>query len=267
MAATTTEYLSNPLKMISPGAKALRVNIGTLLALLGIQLLPVLVGGVALLIGSLGRENPIAIAVAVVIGVVAIIAGVIIGLLSAPTLSLILLASVDNQKVALRPTLVRARAFVWRSLGASILTALAVLGGLILFVIPGFIFWAWFSLSSYTLVAEDLRVVASMKRSKELVRGRVWEMWGLSSLPTVASIIPLIGGLINIVLSVVMIPATALRYKQLVTTTPDSRPKVHWSNYALLIGALVAGLLVGILGTNVGGNSDRSDTNSSMYSY
>lgn len=267
MATAQTTYLSNPFKMVSPSAKALGVNIGTLLALLGVQLLPLLIAGLALLVGGLGRENPVVLAVAVIVGIAAIIAGIAVALISAPTYSLILLASVENRKVALRPTFTEARPYVWRSVGISLLTFLAVVGGLLLFVIPGLIFWAWFSLSSYVLVTENLGAVDSMKRSRELVRGRVWEMWGLAWLPNLASIIPVFGGIVNVVLSIIMVPAMALRYRQLAATSPENRPAVHWSNYALIIGALVLGFLVGVLGTNATKNSDSYNSNNSTYSY
>jgi hypothetical protein len=64
-------------------------------------------------------------------------------------------------------------------LGLIILTGLAVIGGLILVIIPGLIFGTWFSLAPYVMISENLGVIDSMKRSKQLVSGHIFEMWGM----------------------------------------------------------------------------------------
>lgn len=272
MATETNQYISNPFKMVGPSANALGVNISTLFALLGVLLLPVLGFFVATGIGLIGRDAPIALGVAAVIGFASFAAFLILALLAGPAFAIILLAAVDNQKVALKPTLAQARKFIWRALGISVLTALAILGGYLLFVIPGFIFSAWFSLSLYALVKEDLGVMASMKRSRELVRGRVFEVWSVSTLPALVYIVPFLGGLLNVVLSIVLIPAMALRYQLLTSTTAENRPGVHWSNYAIVIGAIIAtAALIGwlIFAVATGGLDQGSNelSNPSYYTY
>jgi hypothetical protein len=54
----------------------------------------------------------------------------------------------------------------------SIMTALAVLGGFLLLIIPGIIFAMWFSFSTFALLFEDKKGTVAMKRSKDLVSGR-----------------------------------------------------------------------------------------------
>lgn len=56
----------------------------------------------------------------------------------------------------------------------SILTGLAVLGGLILLVIPGIIFSIWFAFGFYALVLDNKRGTEALKHSKSLVAGRWW---------------------------------------------------------------------------------------------
>lgn len=54
---------------------------------------------------------------------------------------------------------------------SSILSGLAVLGGLILLIIPGIIFSVWFMFSAYFVVLENKKAVESLKASKAIVKG------------------------------------------------------------------------------------------------
>ena len=61
----------------------------------------------------------------------------------------------------------------------SLLVGLAVLGGLILLVIPGLIFIVFLSVSIPALVVEDRRGIAAMSRSWNLVKGHFWHAVGV----------------------------------------------------------------------------------------
>lgn len=267
MATETTEYISNPFKMVGPSANALGVNIGTLFALIALFFAPIIPFAIAAALGFAARGNAILIGIAATLGIASFAAVLVIALLSAPAFAIILLASVNNQKVSLKTSLVQAKSFVWRALAISILTALAVFGGLLLLVVPAFIFSAWFSLSIYALVKEDLSVTASMKRSRQLVKGRIFEIWSVSMLPTLAYIVPFLGGLLNFVLSIVLIPATAIRYQLLVATKSENRPAVHWSNYVLVIGSIVLliVLVAVLIATAATGDNSADSFNSPSY--
>jgi len=252
---TSTTYISNPFQLLGPSATALGINISTLLMLLALQLAPIIPLLIAIGIGVAGRSNPILIGIAFTLGIAAVAVMIVIGLLSIPTFALIALASADGQRVELKETLLKARPFIGRSLGIAILSVLAAIGGLILFIVPGIIFIAWFTLAEYVLVQENLGVVASMKRSRQLVKGRVWEILGVMAIPSVASLVPFVGGILNFVLGVVLVPANAIRYRQLMAVPADQRPGVHWSNKVLslvplvivtvvLIGAIAFGLMI-----------------------
>ena len=52
------------------------------------------------------------------------------------------------------------------------LTTSIVLGGSFLFVVPGIIFSVWFSMAVYILVAEDIKGMDALMKSREYVRGR-----------------------------------------------------------------------------------------------
>lgn len=66
----------------------------------------------------------------------------------------------------------------WRKISSywwvTILTGLIITGGFLLFAVPGIIFSVWFSLAIYILIAEDLKGMNALLKSKEYVKG----LWG-----------------------------------------------------------------------------------------
>ncbi|HEX5950038.1 MAG TPA: hypothetical protein VFZ96_03460 [Actinomycetota bacterium] len=66
----------------------------------------------------------------------------------------------------------------WSIVLVGILTALAVLGGLILLIIPAFIFFTRFSVSVPVLVVEGRRGTNALSRSWDLVTGHSWPVFG-----------------------------------------------------------------------------------------
>lgn len=68
----------------------------------------------------------------------------------------------------------------WPAMGVTILTALAILGGMILLVIPGIIFMLWFAFSYASVTIDNTGVMEGMNESKALVDGRWWKvLWRL----------------------------------------------------------------------------------------
>jgi len=63
--------------------------------------------------------------------------------------------------------------------GSAILFGLALVGGLILLIIPGILFAVWFILSSQCVILEDSTAVSSLGRSKYYVGGNWWKMFGV----------------------------------------------------------------------------------------
>ena len=59
----------------------------------------------------------------------------------------------------------------------SVLSTFLVLGGFLLFFVPGIILAIWFSLALYILVAEDKKGMSALLRSKQLVNGKWWTVF------------------------------------------------------------------------------------------
>jgi hypothetical protein len=67
---------------------------------------------------------------------------------------------------------------MWSLLLVGVLVGLAVAGGFVLLVVPGFIFLTRFSVSVVALVVEGKRGRAALSRSWSLVRGHSWSVFG-----------------------------------------------------------------------------------------
>lgn len=77
----------------------------------------------------------------------------------------------------------------------SVLVGLAVVGGFILLVIPGIIFYVFFSVSVPVLIVENRRGRAAMSRSWNLVKGHGWHAFGV--LLVAGIIVGLISGVLS----------------------------------------------------------------------
>ncbi|MEK7116658.1 MAG: hypothetical protein AAB837_00645 [Patescibacteria group bacterium] len=104
----------------------------------------------------------------------------------------------------------------WRYLGVSILMSLAVLGGLILLIIPGIIWAVRFSFSPIIVVDTKLGPVASMKESYAITKGSFWHLfffWIVLALVNLLGLILFgVGLLITVPLTVL---ATVYVYREL----------------------------------------------------
>ena len=64
-------------------------------------------------------------------------------------------------------------------IGAGILAALGIILGLILLIVPGLLLLTWWSLTSPVVVIERPGVTAALGRSRQLVRGNGWRVFGV----------------------------------------------------------------------------------------
>jgi len=64
-------------------------------------------------------------------------------------------------------------------IGAGILAALGIIVGLIFFIVPGLLLLTWWALTSPVVVIERPGVTAALGRSRALVRGNGWRVFGV----------------------------------------------------------------------------------------
>jgi len=89
-----------------------------------------------------------------------------------------LLCAVREKEVDLKKIL----SIAWGKLGSffwiSFLSSVAIMGGYLLLIVPGIIFSVWFAFSLYIFIAEGLKGKSALKRSKQLVQGIWWPVFG-----------------------------------------------------------------------------------------
>ena len=83
----------------------------------------------------------------------------------------------------------RVQPYVGRLIGAGILAGLGIALGFILLIVPGLILLTWWCLIAPVIVLEKKRVGESFSRSRELVRGHAWTVFGIVIITVLASAI------------------------------------------------------------------------------
>ena len=124
----------------------------------------------------------------------------------------------------------------WTILGINIIVGLKVLGGLLLFIIPGIRAMLRYNMVHMFVFDENTGVKDSVGKSKELAKDHLIEIFGMTF---AAGIIPIVGGLMQIGGQSVMYP----QLRQL-KSTPSQKPHVHWLNYlAFVIFSVIFGFI------------------------
>lgn len=112
----------------------------------------------------------------------------------------------------------------WIILGVNIIVTLKIIGGIILFVIPGVRASLRYNLVYIFIFDNNSGVSDAIRRSKNLTKGHLTEIFGMNF---ASVIIPIVGGLMAI-------GGKSIIYRQLTQLQTDSsltKPSVHWLNY------------------------------------
>lgn len=83
-----------------------------------------------------------------------------------------------GEKIGIRASLAKGWPKIISFFWIYLLAGFISMGGLLLFVIPGIILTIWFILAPYILVSENLRGMNALFRSKQLVSGYWWSIFG-----------------------------------------------------------------------------------------
>lgn len=83
----------------------------------------------------------------------------------------------QTEEITWKEAYKRSKNKVWTFFFTSLLAGLAIIGGLILLIVPGIIFAFWFGFNSFIVVEENLSGVTALKKSKYYVKGRVMELF------------------------------------------------------------------------------------------
>lgn len=121
----------------------------------------------------------------------------------------------------------------WTIFVVEVLISLKIIGGLLLFIVPGIRALLRYEMVLLPVFDENLTATKAMGRVKKLTRKHLMEVSGIA---TVGTIIPVIGTLLQMGGEAVMYPEL-----KALENHDGPLPKVHWLNY---IGFVLIGLLV-----------------------
>lgn len=115
----------------------------------------------------------------------------------------------------------------WVLLGINIIVGLKVLGGLILFIVPGIRAILRYNMVHFFVFDQNTGVSDSISKSKALAKDHLIEIFGMTF---AAGIIPVVGSLMTI-------GGQSIMYPQLIKlkSAPHEKPAVHWLNYLAFI--------------------------------
>ncbi len=116
-------------------------------------------------------------------GVVGSLLGAIVGLFAAFLLQAALVKAVQDVRdgradLSLGETVSAVTPYIWAVAGASILAGIAITIGLILIIVPGLYLITIWAVIIPVIVIERSGALASFGRSRELVRGHGWHVFG-----------------------------------------------------------------------------------------
>jgi hypothetical protein len=121
--------------------------------------------------GITTTNNAVGGSIMLVIALVALIALIYISVWAAA--SLLVVIRDRSETLTFGETMRRGRPYINPFFTTGLLAGLAVIGGVILLIIPGIIFWLWFSQSTYITVGENLVNQEALSQSKSYVKGRM----------------------------------------------------------------------------------------------
>ncbi len=138
---------------------------------------------------------PIALAVYLLLSVFSVLLAVLLGWLGAIAGAFVSLAGVfwlqgalvvavedirdGRADLSIRETLSRVRPRMNTLAVAGILAALGIVVGLLLLIVPGLVLFTWWALIVPVIMLEGASIGRSFGRSRELVRGHGWSVFGL----------------------------------------------------------------------------------------
>lgn len=204
--------------LFRPSVDALMLNIWTFLALF---LVPM--GGLMAIlpVAAMSKDQQFLSSIAVILLVIVTVFFIFVG----PALPFLQLQSVQGKEVSLGEAFAASKKFFWRFYGQGILAGLLVLGGLVLFIIPGIFMLKRYYLAAYYMYDQDLGIMEAMRKSADDAKqfaGAVWSVLGVTILIQLPGIIPPLG-LVSVVLALTYYCAPTIRYFQIKAVSHSSK--------------------------------------------
>ena len=159
-----------------------------------------------------------------------VVFGIILGILYFWTNIAYTYIGLENKKLSFSNIFKFTRKNFWRYVGLTFLVVICLIPLYILFIVPGIIFTVFWAFSGYILLKENTGIRKSMKKSRALVKGRWWHVFGYGLLfmvifcvaSFVLGLIPFFGNLISYL---VLTPLLVIFFKNFYLDLKDNPNK------------------------------------------
>ena len=133
----------------------------------------------------------------------ALILTAVFGAILTGMLTLVVTDDVLGQRTPLGQVWSRVRPRLLRLIGLSFVVGLLQFIGLVFFLAPGIWLWGIWAVAVPAFMVEDLGIRAAMRRSRGLVRGTFWRVWGIRALGF--AVVSVVSSLLSIPFSVIAV--------------------------------------------------------------
>lgn len=221
----TPPEMGSAFDLFSPSMAALKLNIKAYLGMYGLIVLLGIIAGIMSAATTKVTGSEVATGTSLALNSGSLILGfaiIVLAILLGPAITYVQLQSAKGNKVQLSEAITTGAKFIFRFIGLAILVSVLIMGGLILFIIPGLIMVRRYFLSAYLLIDKNIGIIEAMKQSAALTKpysSKVWGIVGVNILISLPSFIPIIGTIISSVLQLLYSFAPAIRYIQLDNAT------------------------------------------------
>jgi hypothetical protein len=120
----------------------------------------------------------------------------LLGALLTGMLTVAITQDVLGVRVTLAQAWAQVRPRMWRLLILAVVTTVAEFAGLIFFIAPGVWLWGAWAVAVPALMVERTTMRGALRRSRQLVRGTFWRVWGIRALGVL--IVEVLAGIIVI---------------------------------------------------------------------
>lgn len=142
----------------------------------------------------------------------------ILWLYIAPALTYAQIQSTRDKKVRLSEAFKQTKDVVIRYFLSTVLVGLIVVGGLLLFIVPGVLWFKKYFFTQYYVVDKKMPVRQALRASAQTTAGQAYSIYGIvlvSAVFSLSALIPITGRLISLILGFLYSCAIAIRYDQL----------------------------------------------------
>ncbi len=141
---------------------------------------------------------------------IAIAYGIVMTIISIwSSISLLYVIKEREQKIGIKEAFNKSWPKILSYWWISIISTFIIIGGYLLFIIPGIILAIWFSLAAYVLVSEDRTGMTALFRSKQLIKGYWWKVfWRFLAMSIIIFLITLVAGFIPFIKNIIYLFTT-----------------------------------------------------------